>query len=129
MSAPYLQLDSGAHKPPLAERVKQLFRPLLLAEDGDSQFLWAGDESYAACIAPNTGQVLATIWRGGACRFEPVVYVSISTAIRLLRRNPSARATLRCFPRCAFELAPVMASSIHIAKRCIELDLMTLSIT
>ena len=99
----------------------KLVRPLMVDDDGEAtSFFWAGSESYAACLNPNTGRLHGTLWNGGDGDFYPTVYVSPLTALRIGSQEPIIKLTLRGFPRCALELTRITGFSMTDAQTSFE---------
>ena len=99
----------------------QLFRPSLVAENGDAvPFIWIGDEHRVVCVNPHSSRVYAMMWHDGYGKFYPTIYVSLFAAGRILLREPVVSLTLRSFPRCALTLLRFKCLSMTDAQEGLQ---------
>ncbi len=96
---------------------KQLFRPSLVADNGDAiPLIWIGDDQRAVCMNPNSTRVYATLWHDGYRKYYPTIYVSFASAIRLLLQREAFGLGLRSFPRCSLEVVRFKCFSMAEAQ-------------
>jgi hypothetical protein len=95
----------------------QLFRPGLVAENGEEiSLVWIGDDDLAVCINPNSTRVYAILYYNGCGRYEPTIYVSVWSAIRVLLQAETYWLGLRSFPRCAIGVVQFQCPSMAEAQ-------------
>ncbi|MCP3468700.1 hypothetical protein NLM33_00010 [Bradyrhizobium sp. CCGUVB1N3] len=124
MSAPSLGVSR------MKSMLSRLFQPMMMDEvDMPTTYLWVGDESYSACINPNTGRLFATLWHDGYGKFDPVHYVTIRQARRVLSYDRPFRIRLGSFPRLTFEFFRIKCHSMKEAQAEVELLLDAWQIT
>ena len=129
MSAPY-STSIVSRAASLRRFVAGLFRPVMMEQEGEpATYFLAGDESYSACINPNTGKLFATIWHDGYGKFDPTHYVSILDALRILRHDRPVSIRLRSFPRLTFEFFRLKCRSMAEAQDQVETLLICWRIT
>ena len=96
---------------------RQLFRPTLVAENGDAiPFIWVGNDHRAVCMNPNSTRVYASVWHDGYGKFYPTIYASLFAARRIRLHEPVVSFRLRSFPRCALELLRFKCPSMTDAQ-------------
>ena len=101
--------------------LRQLFRPSLVAENGDAiPFIWIGDNHHAVCMNPHSSRIYATMWNDGYGKFYPTIYVSLFAACRIRLREPVVSLRLRSFPRCTVELLRFKCHSMTDAREGLE---------